>query len=114
MATKFVLFRSNQNRQFYWNLHAANGERIAHSEGYVSKQGALNGISSVKRYALNGRYTIFQGVDKQYYWNLKAPNHEIIARSEGYVSEQGARSGIDSVRRNAPYATVEDLTANAA
>lgn len=34
--------------QYYFNLKASNGETICQSEGYTTKQSALNGISSVK------------------------------------------------------------------
>ncbi len=47
---KYTLWKAN-NGQYYWNLKASNGEKICQSEGYVSKQGALNGIDSVKRNA---------------------------------------------------------------
>ena len=35
------------NGQYYWRFKAANGEVLCHSETYVSKQGAENGISSL-------------------------------------------------------------------
>lgn len=44
---KFEIFKAT-NGQFYFRLKAGNGEIIAFSEGYVTKQGALNGIASVK------------------------------------------------------------------
>ena len=47
---KFTLFKG-KNDQYYFNLKAANGEIICQSEGYVSKQGAENGIASVKENA---------------------------------------------------------------
>ena len=47
---KFTLFKG-QDGQFYFNLKASNGEIICQSEGYVSKQGAENGIASIKRNA---------------------------------------------------------------
>lgn len=47
---KFVLFKG-QNGQFYFNFTAPNGERVCQSEGYVSKQGAQNGINIIKTYA---------------------------------------------------------------
>ena len=47
----FTLFRSNKNYHYYWNLRAPNHEVIAQSEGYNSKQGAMNGINAVKKYA---------------------------------------------------------------
>ena len=46
MAGKFVLKKSGA--QFMFNLKASNGEVIATSERYTTKQGALNGIESVK------------------------------------------------------------------
>ena len=40
------------NGEFQFNLRAAgNGEIIATSEGYSSKQGCINGIESVKKNA---------------------------------------------------------------
>ena len=45
MAGKFVLKRSGD--QFMFNLKAGNGQTIATSERYTTKQGALNGIESV-------------------------------------------------------------------
>lgn len=49
MAAKFVLKKSGT--QYMFNLKARNGETIATSERYATKQGALNGIESVKKYA---------------------------------------------------------------
>jgi uncharacterized protein YegP (UPF0339 family) len=46
MAGKFVLKRSGD--QYMFNLKAGNGEIIATSERYKTKDGALNGIQSVK------------------------------------------------------------------
>lgn len=31
---------------WFWHLKAANGEILAHSEGYVSKQGAEHGANA--------------------------------------------------------------------
>lgn len=108
--SKFELFKG-RNGQYYFRLKAPNGETIGHSEGYVTKQGALNGIDSVKINApLDSRYTIFQGNDGQYYFNLKAANNEIILQSEGYRARQGAENGKEAVKRYAPTAPVEDLT----
>ncbi|MGH1432581.1 MAG: YegP family protein [Neptuniibacter sp.] len=111
---KFEIFTGKDN-QFYFRLKAGNGEVIGHSEGYVSKQGTENGISSVKVNAPhNFRYTIFQGRDSQYYFKLKAGNGEIILQSEGYVNKTGAQGGVASVKRNAPIAIVIDLTRSVA
>jgi hypothetical protein len=45
----FILFQSEKDRQWYWHLRADNHQIIASgAEGYVSKQGATNGILLVK------------------------------------------------------------------
>lgn len=47
---KFEIFKAT-NGQYYFRLKAENGEIIANSEGYASKQGAQNGIAAVRRCA---------------------------------------------------------------
>ena len=45
----FILFKSDKNNQWYWNLNAANHKVIATgAEGYINKQDAINGINLVK------------------------------------------------------------------
>ena len=46
MKGHFEVFRSKN--QWYFRLKAANGEIIADSEGYKTKQGALKGVASVQ------------------------------------------------------------------
>lgn len=50
-TAKFEVWESIEDGNFYFHLKAANGEIIAQSEGYVSKQMALKGISSIKKNA---------------------------------------------------------------
>lgn len=46
----FEIFKGS-DEHFYFRLKAPNGEIIAQSQGYASKQGAEKGISSVQEYA---------------------------------------------------------------
>ncbi|GAB3148244.1 hypothetical protein GCM10027058_08530 [Microbacterium neimengense] len=46
----FIVMKSSDG-QFYFNLEAPNDEVIATSERYTTKQKALEGITSVKRWA---------------------------------------------------------------
>ena len=46
----FVLGKQTDG-QFYWKLNAANGETLCVSEGYTTKQNAINGIESCRRNA---------------------------------------------------------------
>ena len=93
----------------FW-LRARNGEIILSSEGYVSKQGCINGIASVKQNApYDSRYERKDGYNN-YTFNLKASNGEIIGRSENYTTRAARENGIDAVKRDAPGAPTEDLT----
>lgn len=110
MAGKFVLSKSNGG-QFYFNLKAGNGEIILTSETYTSKQGATNGIESVRANApLDERYERKTASDGSPYFILKAANGETLGRSEMYSSTAARDNGIASVKANAPSASVEDLT----
>lgn len=50
MESKFELNKDGAG-EYRFKLMAANGETIAVSQGYKSKESALNGIESVKRNA---------------------------------------------------------------
>ncbi|EMY68115.1 YegP family protein [Leptospira vanthielii] len=50
MSAKFEIYKDKAG-EFRFRLKAANGEIIASSEGYSSKQACENGITSVKNNA---------------------------------------------------------------
>lgn len=50
MAAKFEIYKDKAG-EFRFRLKASNGEIIASSEGYSSKQACENGIASVKNNA---------------------------------------------------------------
>jgi uncharacterized protein YegP (UPF0339 family) len=110
MAAKFEI-KKGSGGQYRFNLKAGNGEIILTSEQYQSKQGAENGIDSVKANAPNdARYERKTASSGQPYFVLKAANGEPIGRSETYSSTSAMEGGIESVKRNAPGAKTEDLT----
>jgi len=49
---KFVIYRDVAG-QYRWRLVANNGEKVAASEAYVSRQGALNSAQRVKILAVS-------------------------------------------------------------
>ena len=117
---KFVIKTTNTGVKF--DLKADNGEVIATSEVYSSKQSCKKGIESVKKnapiaavenqtvegYAMEKHPKFEMYLDKagEYRFRLKATNGEIIAVSEGYTSEVGCENGIASVKKNVPDAEV--------
>lgn len=106
---KFQIYKSGS--EFRYRLKARNGEIILSGEGYTSKQGCLNGISSVKENSpLDSRYDRKIAVNGQFYFTLKAANGEIIGVSETYTTQSSRENGIDAVKKVAPSAPIEDLT----
>jgi len=51
MTEKFEYWQSEKNDEWYFHLVAPNGEIIAQSEGYTSKDGCIKGAEAVKKYA---------------------------------------------------------------
>lgn len=98
---KYTVFKSDKNGEFYFNLTAKNGEVILTSEGYKTKDGALNGITSVM---LNGKdssnFEIKKSSNGKSYFILKAPNNKVIGISELYENQSGSNSGIESVMKS--------------
>ena len=54
MEATFDLFMDSQSL-YRWALVAPDGEIIAQSEGYKTREGALDSIASVKKYAVKAR-----------------------------------------------------------
>lgn len=98
-------------KQFMFNLKAANGEVILTSENYKEKEGALNGIESVRKNSPHDeQFERKTSKSDQPYFVLKAKNHEVIGKSEMYSSTAAMEKGIESVKKNGLTATTNDLT----
>ena len=107
---KYQVFKSTKNSQFYFRLKAINGQTILASEGYVAKQGCLNGIESVRTHSPYDSNYSRNDSFQNYTFNLKANNNEIIGRSENYTTSAARENGIEAVKRDGPNSPVEDLT----
>jgi hypothetical protein len=119
---------------FRFHLKAGNGQIIAVSQSYGTKESALKGIASIKKNApiaktadLSPGGTVPESTHKpgiiqdtvfeiqfnapdRYRFHLKAANGQIIAVSQSYLSKQAAENGIASVKTNAPMAKIIDQT----
>lgn len=106
MAERYELFLGT-NRQHYFRLVAPNNEIILQSEGYVSMQGAENGIASCKAHSPYDKYysRLTNGRNAPYF-TLKASNGQVIGVSEAYSSVQARDKGIEAVKRYGPTAQV--------
>ena len=117
---KFVIRETATGVKF--DLKAGNGEVIATSEVYSSKDACKKGIASVQKNApiaavenqtvegyaaeKHPKFEVYTDKAGEYRFRLKARNGEVIAVSEGYKSKDGCLNGIESVKKNAPEAEV--------
>ena len=111
---------------FKFDLKAGNGEVIATSEVYSTKNSCLNGIESTRKNATAAaiedqtvegyvtakkpKFEVYVDKAGEYRFRLKAANGQIIAVGEGYKAKAGCMNGIASIKKNAPDATVVDTT----
>ena len=111
MAAKFEL-KLTAKKNWMFNLKAGNGEIILTSEQYAAREGASNGIESVrKNAAIADSFDVRTAKNGEPYFVLMAKNREILGRSEMYQSPSSVKRGIASVMRNAPAARVVELKA---
>ncbi len=112
---KFVIRKTNTGIKF--DLKAGNGEIIATSEVYTTKDACKKGVASVQKnapianienqtvegYAVekHPKFEIYLDKAGEYRFRLKATNGEIIAVSEGYKALASCMNGIESVKKNA-------------
>ena len=106
----YEIFQSEKTQKYHFRLKAGNGEIILSSQAYADKNGALNGIESVKK---NGgdeaNFEIKEAANGKGYFTLKAGNGQIIGQSQMYKTESGLKNGIASVGKNSGGDT-KDLT----
>lgn len=110
VTTKFEVFQSNADKQFYFRLRAENSEPIFSSEAYTRKSDCLNGIASVRLHATQDQFYNKLGTSPNLYFTLKAANGEPLGRSEMYPTVAAREVGIASVKVNAPVAPIVDKT----
>lgn len=108
MSSKFEIFQSDKNKEFYFRLKAENGQIILQSEGYTTKANCKNGVASVKKNAPHDHAYVTTDT----HFNLKSlDNGQVVGSSQHYASPSTRDHGIASVKHNAPIAEVVDLTA---
>jgi uncharacterized protein YegP (UPF0339 family) len=95
--------------EWRWRLLHRNGNILADSgEGYASKQGAQNAITTIK--ALDDvSFVVYEDQAGEWRWRLEHSNGNIMADSgEGYSTESGAEDAVDRVEGYVPDAKVAD------
>jgi len=117
---KFVIRETNTGIKF--DLKATNGQVIATSEVYTTKDACKKGIASVQKnapvanvenqtvegYAVekHPKFEVYTDKAGEYRFRLKATNGEIIAVSEGYKALASCLNGVESTQKNAVDAEI--------
>jgi len=119
--------------RYRFHLKATNGQIIAVSQSYGTKESALKGIASIQKNApiamisdfakdaipqptntagivQDPAFEILCDAGGKFRFHLKAANGEIIAASQSYLSRNSVENGIASVKKNAPTAKIIDQT----
>jgi uncharacterized protein YegP (UPF0339 family) len=103
--------KKSSNGKFRFNLVADNHQTVLTSETYNQREGALNGIESIKKNsAKDERYQRKVSKRGLHFFVLKATNGEIIGTSEEYSSKSAMEDGIAAVKRIGPKAKLKDET----
>ena len=117
---KFVVRTTKTGIKF--DLKATNGEVIATSVVYASKDACLKGIASVQKNApaaaeedqtvegfaveKHPKFELYADKTGEFRFRLKATNGQVIAVSEGYKRMDSCKNGVESVKKNAPDAPI--------
>ena len=120
--SKFVIRTTASGVKF--DLKHTNGQVIATSEVYSTKDACLNGVASVQKNApvagvedqtvegfetvKNPKFEMYKDKAGEFRFRLKAGNGQIIAVSEGYTTKASCENGVSSVQKNAPEAEIEE------
>ena len=99
---KYVVKKTSTGIKF--DLKAGNGEVIANSEVYKSKDQTAEGFEKCK----HPKFEVYVDKAGEFRFRLKAANGEIIATGEGYKAKKSCLNGIESIRKNADSEIFEE------
>lgn len=94
-VSRFEVFQSYQDGQYYFHLRAGNGQIVLQSEAYSSRQNAQEGIGAVKAAPLA---EVSETADGRFYFVVKAGNNKIVGVSQTYASRDGALEAAKKVK----------------
>lgn len=107
MAASFFLDR-NDHGKWHWRLGGDDGKTLLVSELYESRQGAENGIVSVRSHAADEKnFRPMGSKDGRYYFTLVAVNHEVIGTSPLWEDAGERDRRLKETMRTAPVVPVE-------
>ncbi|MDQ6901891.1 MAG: YegP family protein [Bacteroidota bacterium] len=104
--TKFETFLG-KNNEHYFRLINDKGEILLSSEGYIQKDGLLNGIASVKKnIVVPELYELKTAANGKHFFNLKAKNGQVISKSAMWDSKELLDTYMQTMKTEVPAADV--------
>ena len=98
----------SDEKAYYFELFANNGEKLLSSEEYSTYIGAINGIETHKANIQKGNFRISLTKRGDYIFKLLSGNGQLLCLGEHYKSKARCESAVESVKRfalNAPVLT---------
>lgn len=87
----------DENEEYTWALKASNGEVLVDTEGYSSKNGALNGIQCFKDNVLTSTFYCSKDKNGTYQFKMYSKSGRVIAIGESYDNKNRVQSVVKSV-----------------
>jgi uncharacterized protein YegP (UPF0339 family) len=104
---KFQLVK--EEKLYYIKLLASNAQVLLVSQGYTTKQSALNGLEAIKNAIISQNFTTARDKQNRYQYNLYTSNKQLIVSGETYPTKQSCLSAIQSVVRFAIKAELQEV-----
>lgn len=103
---------ADEDKVYYFELFANNGEKLLTSEEYTTYVGAVNGIQTHKTNIEKGNFRISLTKRGDYIYKLLNGNGQLLCLGEHYKSKRLCQNAVESVRRfakNSPVLTEQNL-----
>jgi uncharacterized protein len=101
----------NTNGSYYFQLRSGNGQVLLSSEGYISKDGCINGINAVKANIKdNNKFEKKNTANNKYYFILKAGNGQVIGTSEMFETMASRDNAMVAVQMSGDNVFLNDET----
>jgi uncharacterized protein YegP (UPF0339 family) len=94
---------------YAYRLKASNGEVLATSEIYSTRDGVLRAINTVKKNIETGELRVFADKKGKFKFKLTSSNHRVLLISANYAQESGAKNATESFKKFALMADIVDI-----
>ncbi len=98
---KWVIYSkfSGEDKIYYFELYANNGEKLLSSEEYTTYIGAVNGIQTHKKNIEQDNFRISLTKRGDYIYKLLNGNGQLLCLGEHYKTKRLCQNAVDSVKR---------------